>query len=326
MTIETDTPVSLVPEDHLLSMLPPFWKQRFERALTFLMDTLERTPPPSWHEVAKHCAVSPYHFHRMFRIVFGETPAQYCRRIRLRLAVTLLFNEPDLSITDIAHACGFSASQALAKALRRQLGLSAKAIRAMRSSGDTSDIEELLLRLGHPAPHRKGSVERDLADKLSFHVQGFPQRELQVTSVSPPSDGNIIAATRGKAGGRSQDLVLVMALEDYDKPFAQQTVRAGYYAPDAAGANYRLPAGPYLCCRVALSSESGYIAAWDALYAHMIKHDLEPDDDGHTLEIVHNPASLSVESDEMAEMSLSVRLKPQPANCKLDPTIKSGGQ
>ena len=51
---------------------------------------------------------SPYHFHRLFAGLMGETLNQFIQRVRLEKAAAMLINQPNESITQVAFACGFS--------------------------------------------------------------------------------------------------------------------------------------------------------------------------------------------------------------------------
>ncbi len=61
---------------------------------------------------------SPYHFHRIFKAVTGETLHQFTKRLRIEKAAMQLINLPEKSITDIALHCGFSGSAAFSRSFR----------------------------------------------------------------------------------------------------------------------------------------------------------------------------------------------------------------
>ncbi len=64
---------------------------------------------------------SPFHLHRAFRKVVGETPKQYTLRLRLERAAVRLAsgNDPVLSV---ASAAGFASHAVFTRAFRRQFG------------------------------------------------------------------------------------------------------------------------------------------------------------------------------------------------------------
>ncbi len=79
--------------------------------------------------LARQAAMSPYHFHRLFRAYFGTTVAGYVTWRRLQRACELL-GGGDVSVLDVALAVGYESAQALAKAMRRELDTTPTAVRA----------------------------------------------------------------------------------------------------------------------------------------------------------------------------------------------------
>ena len=90
----------------------------------------------SLETLAAKAGWSPFHFHRAFRQVVGETPKQYTLRLRLERAAARLAatSEPVLSI---ATSAGFASHEVFTRAFRRQFGRTPSAYRAdaMRASG-----------------------------------------------------------------------------------------------------------------------------------------------------------------------------------------------
>jgi AraC family transcriptional regulator len=83
------------------------------------------------NEVARTACVSPYHFHRLFREVFGETPNQYLQRKRLERARDLLKNT-DRGVTEISLDVGFESSTSFSALFRRTFGYSPREYRSLR--------------------------------------------------------------------------------------------------------------------------------------------------------------------------------------------------
>lgn len=65
---------------------------------------------------------SPYHFHRVFRSVMGETIGTFVRRARLERAVYLMKSAPDRSLTAVAAEAGFSSLSDFSRSFRRYYG------------------------------------------------------------------------------------------------------------------------------------------------------------------------------------------------------------
>jgi AraC-like DNA-binding protein len=68
---------------------------------------------------------SPYHFHRVFSTMVGETLSRFISRLRVERAATLLVQHTDRAITDIAVDCGFTNPSSFARSFRESFGMSA---------------------------------------------------------------------------------------------------------------------------------------------------------------------------------------------------------
>lgn len=77
---------------------------------------------------------SPYHFHRIFGAIVGETLFQFIQRNRLQRAAWRLIEKPNKSITDIAYDYGFSSPSAFARAFKEFYGCSASEYRETKKN------------------------------------------------------------------------------------------------------------------------------------------------------------------------------------------------
>lgn len=83
--------------------------------------------------LAVRAGFSPFHFHRIFAGIMGETIAEYVQRIRMAMVVQRLLNSNE-AITEIGLAAGYKTSSAFAKAFRLRFGVSPTAFRSMERS------------------------------------------------------------------------------------------------------------------------------------------------------------------------------------------------
>jgi AraC family L-rhamnose operon regulatory protein RhaS len=83
--------------------------------------------------LAEQCGLGVTAFTKYCYQLVNLTPMQYINRCRVQSAAQLLVEEPDLSITDVAAACGFSTSQYFATTFRKHQGSSPKAYRVDHS-------------------------------------------------------------------------------------------------------------------------------------------------------------------------------------------------
>jgi AraC-like DNA-binding protein len=75
------------------------------------------------HQVAREAALSPYHFHRSFTRLFGETPHAYLVRRRMERAADLL-RSTDMPVTEVCCACGYESLGSFSTLFRKYAGVS----------------------------------------------------------------------------------------------------------------------------------------------------------------------------------------------------------
>ena len=84
--------------------------------------------PLDVRSVAAVAHVSPSHFIRSFRSVFGETPHRYLQRRRVERSMFLL-RETDRSVTDICFEVGFTSLGTFSRTFRQIVGEAPSAYR-----------------------------------------------------------------------------------------------------------------------------------------------------------------------------------------------------
>jgi len=119
--------------DFIADEVPPVrYLDLLSRAVAYIDSHL--ADPLDGDLLADQAAMSRFHFHRIFRAYFGSTVAGYVTWRRLRHACELLAGDPG-SVLDVALAVGYDSSQALAKAMRRELDTTPTAVRAGAEPG-----------------------------------------------------------------------------------------------------------------------------------------------------------------------------------------------
>ena len=95
----------------------------FNRRLLRARDAMDRAyaEPLDVRTVAGVALVSPAHFSRSFRSVFGETPGRYLQRRRVERSMFLL-RETDRSVTDICFDVGFTSLGTFSRTFTRIVG------------------------------------------------------------------------------------------------------------------------------------------------------------------------------------------------------------
>ena len=180
--------------------------QRVNRAIDYVMAHLE--DPLPLEDVARVAAFSSFHFHRIFRMIAGETLAQFVKRARLERAVTVMSHRKDATLTDIALACGFSSSSDFSRCFRDHFGVSPSAFdvehwRATRRDEMTAAVATATGRAWVPPT--------DNPDNFSVRIRDVPARRVAYLRVQRPYEGGPVGAAarlvawaraRGLAGGQ----------------------------------------------------------------------------------------------------------------------------
>jgi AraC-like DNA-binding protein len=78
--------------------------------------------PLNLAEIAARANLSPYHFLRLYKQTFQETPHDYLTRVRVERAKTLL-KTSDLSVTAICFEIGFESLGTFSSLFLREVGL-----------------------------------------------------------------------------------------------------------------------------------------------------------------------------------------------------------
>jgi AraC-like DNA-binding protein len=101
--------------------------RRLHRGRDFLSSCCSE--PVSVAMAAKASHLSPYHFHRMFKLAFHQTPMQFVQECRLTRARRLI-EGTDQPITSVCFAVGFESPGSFSWLFRKRFGLSPRQLRA----------------------------------------------------------------------------------------------------------------------------------------------------------------------------------------------------
>ncbi|WP_434027447.1 AraC family transcriptional regulator [[Pseudomonas] boreopolis] len=106
------------------------YRRAIERAVAHLQRLVQANAPlPDLDALAAVAHLSPFHFHRIYRALTGETVGNTVARLRMLRALRLLA-EGDAPVARIALDVGYGTPQALARALRAAVGASPSELRS----------------------------------------------------------------------------------------------------------------------------------------------------------------------------------------------------
>ncbi len=148
------------------------YKQRILRVLVHIQQHLgERLP---LDELAGIACFSPYHFHRIFTGMVGESVKEHVRRLRLERAAGAL-KLGSASVTRIALDAGYDSHEAFTRSFKAAFGVSPSQFRSRTRPGPRPAPSGVHYRAGEPPRHFR-SVRHGGAMKVE--IRQVPPRRV----------------------------------------------------------------------------------------------------------------------------------------------------
>jgi AraC family transcriptional regulator len=161
--------------------------ERVNRAIDHVVGNLHR--PIRLAEVARVAALSPFHFHRVFRSLTGEPLGEFIRRLRLERALFLMSHAPKRPLTEIALDCGFSSPSDFSRSFKRRYGSAPSAfdLMAWRAS-QRRELGDAAASDGHHL--REPLTAGENPDGFEVVLRDLPARSVAYIRVCDPYRGS----------------------------------------------------------------------------------------------------------------------------------------
>lgn len=290
--------------------------------------------------LAKVASFSPFHFHRVFAALVGETLNQFIARLRAERAAVRLCANPGQSITEIALDCGYSSPAAFSRAFRDAFGMSPSAWRdggcrdrkigkaerkkSQPESNPGKDFEVVSFHVDAQTHQPTWRVYmKAKKTEIAVEVKEFPEMHLAyVRHIGPyAGQGQLFAELFGKlmrwAGPRGlirfpETKTLSVYYEDpnvTDK--GRLRVDCGMTVPPETQAEGEvgrtdLPAGKYAVAHFELG-EQEYGEAWNAVMGGWLPESGYQPDDRPCLELYLNDPKQHPQGKSIVDICVPVR-------------------
>lgn len=108
-----------------MSPITPSSEQVYEQRINAAMDFIAANLGEGLQlaQIAGAAGFSPFHFHRVFAAIVGETPHRFVARIRVERAAALLLDQTTQTVSEIGSSCGFATPSAFSRAFKANFGL-----------------------------------------------------------------------------------------------------------------------------------------------------------------------------------------------------------
>jgi AraC family transcriptional regulator len=163
---------------------PTDYQARINRAIDAIVRDLAQ--PLSLHALSDASGFSPFHFHRVFKALMGETPNQFVKRLRLQHAAHLMSHAPRRSLTDVALSCGFASSSDFSRSFKQHFGQAPRRfdLAGLREAR-REDFDRLLGgQAAAPAPQVPGDGANP--DGFEVRLRDLPARSVAYVRVFQP--------------------------------------------------------------------------------------------------------------------------------------------
>lgn len=288
--------------EKLLPQTAMDYRKRVCQAMNYISRNIDRELP--LEEIAEAAAFSRYHFHRIFKVVVGETVAEFTRRLRVEMAANHLLSNPLKDITTVAMECGFSSSQNFAKAFRQHFDTTPSQYRKSKT-GHTFRNHENALSLGglydpDTAFNRNSMRERSTA--MEADVKQLPQQTVAyVRKMGPYGEETYehafseLARWAGPRGFLESGTVLSVYWDNPEiTPPEKCRLDACVSVPEGTAtegqvALQTVEGGPYGVCSFEIGPD-GFQQAWEEAFAWLIDSGYECND-MPCFELYHNDAN-----------------------------------
>ena len=223
-------------------------------------------------DLAAQGCFSPFHFHRVFRAIVGETHQKYINRLRLERAALLM--DGTRSLTEIAGAVGFSTQAHFTQAFKAHFGSSPRSWR----SGGAAPIRKNSIVSRDDGSHTDGDDEK----KMPFEIREFPAYRIAYARNVGGYDLRIgfawarLMRWARKAGAIGDETLRISY--SWDDPYLTEDGRLRYdacvtvpewAAPEPPLGTRTIPGGRYAVFRYEGTNE-GLGAFYDRVYAALL--------------------------------------------------------
>lgn len=251
--------------------------------------------PLNLEQAAKIANLSPFHFHRVFKALVGETVAEFIRRMRHeKAAQSLMFQ--DKSVTTVAFEFGFSSSQAMARSFKTYLGVTPSQIKECQTVESysalmrNSKIGSILRKNRYELPDGLSYSEFKLnqSGKVEMKTENHPQRTIAYVRVVGPYGENYEPAVQklylwaGAKGVTGECLFIYHDNPDITPADKCRTDIALVIPDDIEPSNgievTTVPAGSYAVLRKTVEEKPQYGQFWNQLIEETVAQGIELDE------------------------------------------------
>lgn len=129
--------------------VPKDYISRINKVLLYIDENLDTAL--TLDTIARVAYYSPFHFHRIFKAITGETLNEYITRRRIEKTAAILFRRKEIPISELSLQYGFNSNSSFTRAFKSFYGVSPSEFRKL-SPGKYSKICQVKSKNGQEPP------------------------------------------------------------------------------------------------------------------------------------------------------------------------------
>ena len=162
--------------------------ERVNRVLDAIYADL--TQPWRLGELAALADLSPFHFHRVFQAMVGETPNDFVKRLRLERSLHLMTFGKAKSLTTVALDSGFASSSDFTRSFKQRYGVAPS---KFDLEGWRAAQGERIEAATNQSPFKvKKNGSRTNPDRFRVRIREIPARNVAYIRVANPYYGDAV--------------------------------------------------------------------------------------------------------------------------------------
>ena len=292
---------------------------RYMSRINLVLDYIENNIENAFmlEELANISGFSPCHFSRVFSGVMKETLFGYITRLKLERVKGWLLVSPRKSITDIALDYGFNDSSELARAFKKEYGISASRYRKLRNkskdytraspyNGEKKDIRSEVMSLDYAVDKVKKP------EKTVMYLRHVGTYEEFAKQFQPMICKLVAYAQQNNLADDNTELLAVY----HDNPEITKdenrrismclTVPQQSKITDEFG-QMMLPAGEYAVGHFSLDNGEQRAEAWQRMFGEWLPNSGYQPDDRQVFEVYLNDSNMHPEKKHLIDIYLPIK-------------------
>ncbi len=268
--------------------------------------------------VSEQAFFSPFHFHRIFKLLTDETLNQFITRRRIEKSVLDILHK-ELSISEISHSYGFSDNSAYTKAFKKYYGISPTEFKN-QNPNKFLKIRQLNSKIGQSYPDFDeyvciiDNLKKWIEMNANIEIKEKPEQNyVYITCIGPhelPTAFQKLISWAIPNGLMTKEAKLMTVYQDSLKVTEEEKARfrACFQIENEIESEFEsstISSGKYVVGRFEIVLDD-FEKAWTGLYVWMDKNDYQRAE-GESFEVYYNNFNEHPEKKAIVDFHIPIR-------------------